>query len=427
MDTTLILQRDLAYDQIFEQEFGVKATHRIIAPSRVNLIGEHSDYYDNFVLPMAIDNIAMVSLLRPRDDNKIRMYSMNITELEEPRIEFSIMDSRSKLQWVQYIQGAIAMYAEEYTRKALKGFDILIDSSIPIGGGLSSSSVLTMTTLAALGIANGFTDGEKKIEPDQAIDLINNKGSDSKSVKLLDKLCMMGCWAEYWYGTRGGAMDHFATTVSRRGSATLLDNRSFEYKYIPIPAELSIVVCNTMVRHNQLYSGFKARKDSAMQGFAKIHRHYPEAKNIRDITLAILEKHKSELESDEYKRMKHPITEKERVFAFTKALSAKDFAKLGEIINEAFVSLRDDYEVSCQELNIMQKAAVDSPGCFGARITGGGFGGCIVAFVKSDRKAEFMKSVREKYDNNPAIKKAAIQSEVWEAHSGNGLTITNLN
>ncbi len=413
-------------EQVFQQEFGTKAIFRIVTPSRVNLIGGHSDYYENFVLPMAVDNVKMAALLRPRQDNRIRMYSKNINELEEPRIEFLIGDNRSKLQWVQYVQGAIAMYAEEYTRKTLKGFDVLIDSSIPIGGGLSSSSVLTMTALAALGLANGFTDGENKIENSRAIEMINKKSADKPTARLLDKLCMMGCWAEYWYGTRGGAMDHFATTVSRKGYATLLDNRSFTYEYISIPEELSILVCNTMVRHNQLYSGFKERKDAAMRGFAKLHRRYPEARNIRDISLERLEKYRGELTRDEYKKMKHPITEKERVFAFVEALKQKDFSRLGEIVNEAFASLRDDYDVSCEELNLMQRAAVNSPGCYGARITGGGFGGCIVAFVDQTNKEEFIQSVKEKYDNDPTIETQGIKSEIWEAHSGNGLTIEKL-
>lgn len=411
---------------LFEREFGIKPTHKITTPSRVNLIGEHSDYYESFVLPMAIDNVQMVSFVHPRNDSLIRMYSKNITEIEEPRIEFSIMDTRSKLQWVQYVQGAIAMYAEEFTRKALKGFDILIDSSIPIGSGLSSSSVLTMTTLAALGLANGFTDGDKKYDTSEALALLNNKADDAVTKKLLDKLCMMGCWAEYWYGTRGGSMDHFATTVSKKGNATLLDNRTFDYKYVPIPSEVAIIVCNTMVRHNQLFNGFNDRKKMAMSGFAKLHQHYPEIKNIRDIDIKTLDEHKSELTADEYSKMKHPVTERERVFDFISALKENDFAKVGEIINRAFASLRDDYDVSCEELNVMQQAAIDSPGCFGARITGGGFGGCIVAFVDQAQKEAFMASVKKKYDDSPAIKQQNVSSEIWEAHSGDGLHINVL-
>ncbi|HOX41284.1 MAG TPA: galactokinase family protein [bacterium] len=407
----------------FEQEFGAKPQYKIVTPSRVNLIGEHVDYYDSFVLPMAIDNVRMVAWVRPRNDDRIRMHTLNLGNLEEPMIELSTQDTRSKLQWVQYVQGAIAMYAEEYTRKALKGFDILIDSSIPIGGGLSSSSVLTMTTLAALGLSNGFTDGDRKLSESEAIELLKNKGSEGEAGKFLDKICTMGCWAEYWYGTRGGAMDHFATTVSRKGFATLLDNRSFHYDYVPIPKELSIVVCNTMVRHNQLFNGFGERKKMAMSGFAKLHQHYPEMKNIRDVTLEMLDRHRSELTEDEYKKMRHPVTEKDRVFGFIDAVKEKNYTKLGQIIIEAFVSLRDDYDVSCDELNIMQAAAVNSPGCYGARITGGGFGGCIVAFVDTGQKDAFMEEVKKKYDSHPFITKQGIDSEVWEAHSGDGLTI----
>jgi len=415
------MQEDLS--KKFKKEFGADPIFEIIVPSRVNLIGEHSDYYDNFVLPMAIDNVGMISLIRPRDDDKIVMHTMNLGELEEPRIELSTQDNRSKLQWVQYVQGAIAMYAEEYTRKALKGFDILINSSIPIGGGLSSSSALTMTSLTALGLANGFTNGDKKLELEVAVKLINEKGNQGEAAKLLDKLCMMGCWAEYWYGTRGGAMDHFAITVSKAGNATLLDNRSFKYEYTPIPNELAIIICNTSVRHNQLYSGFGDRKKSAMSGFAKIHRHHSELINIRDIDIEMLERYADELVEDEYKKMKHPITEKQRVFKFVDAIKNNQFEKLGQTINEAFLSLRDDYDVSCEELNIMQEAAVTSPGCYGARITGGGFGGCIVAFVDRKEKESFAAAVKKKYDDNPEIKNAGVKADIWEAHSGDGLQI----
>jgi galactokinase len=411
---------------VFKKEFGHDALYEIVTPSRINLIGEHSDYYDNPVLPMAIDNVKMVSLVRPRLDNLIRIHSKNISELEEPRYNFSIMDNRSKLQWIQYVQGAIAMYAEEYTRKKLKGLDILIDSSIPIGGGLSSSSALTMTALAAFGLANDFTDGNLKVKKERAIDLINKKETDQKSAKLLDKFCMMGCWAEYWYGTRDGAMDHFAITVSKKGYATLLDNRHFTYKYVPINENLAMMVCNTMVRHNQLYSGFKDRKETAMHGFAKLHRHFPKAKSIADITLEQLNRYKKELTKDEYHKMKHPITEKIRVFEFVAALKVGDYIKLGRIANAAFASLRDEYDVSCPELNIMQKAATDSPGCFGARITGGGFGGSIVAFVDQKKKADFVTAVKKSYDKNPTIAKKGIKSEIWEARSGDGLIINCL-
>jgi galactokinase len=414
-------------EKIFVKEFKQKPVYKISVPSRVNLIGEHSDYFDNFVLPMAINNVGMISYIRPRSDSKIKMHSLNLGNLEEPTIELSTQDTRSKVQWVQYVQGAIAMYAEEFTRKALKGFDILLDSSIPIGGGLSSSSALTMTTLMALGLVNGFTDGNKKIPADQAIELINKKGNSGQAAKLLDKLCMMGCWAEYWYGTRGGAMDHFAITVSKQGNATLLDNRTFDYFYIPIPKDLSIIICNTMVRHNQLYTEYGERKKSAMRGFAKIHQDFPEMKNIRDIDLKTLEKYKDRLTKDEYKKMKHPITEKERVFGFVEAIKAKNFKKLGQIIDEAFVSLRDDFDVSCEELNIMQDAAKKSAGCFGARITGGGFGGCIVAFVDSAKKDEFTKEVKARYDSHPFIKKQKIDSDIWEALPGTGLKIEKIN
>ena len=149
-------------------------------------------------------------------------------------------------------------------------------------------------------------------------------------------------------------------------------------------------------------------------------------KNVRDITLEQLEEHKSELEDEEYRRMRHPVTEKVRVFDFIKALEANDYKGAGDLLNQTHKSLDEDYEVTCDELNIMQKAAVDSPGCFGARMVGGGFGGCVVALVSKDKKQEFIKSVKERYDNVPEINKQKIDSEIWEAISGDGLKIERL-
>lgn len=410
----------------FVGEFGYEPLYKITTPSRVNLIGEHTDWSDGFVLPMAIDNVNMVSYVSPRKDDVIRMLTNSLKDDEKPHYEISTLSERVKDQWVQYIQGAIAMFAEEYSRKALKGFDIVINSTIPIGAGLSSSSVLTMTSLAAMGIANNFADGDRDFSIDEAIKLIDGKGDSKESHHLLSKLCMMGCWAEYWYGTRGGSMDHFATTVSKKGKAILLDNRSHDYSYVPIPNELSIIICNTMVRHNQLYSGYAERKKEALSGFAKMEQQFPELGNIRDANIGQLESVKNKLKKKEYIRLKHIINENRRVGNFIEAMNAKDFEKMGEIANEAFDSLRYDYEVSCDELNIMQEAAVDSPGCFGARITGGGFGGCIVAFVDQKNKKEFMESIKKKYDSNLMIMNSGIKSEIWEAHSGDGMCIEKL-
>ncbi len=408
---------------VFKQKFSRDPQYRIQVPSRVNLIGEHSDYFDNFVMSMAVDNLTMKSLVSPRDDDKIRMYSMNLAKEDKPSEEFSVYDDRIKDQWVQYVQGAIAMYAEEFTRRKLKGFDLLIDSSIPVGGGLSSSSALTMTSLMALGISNGFTDGVKDFDAEQAIEFINKKNEDPQTKKLFQKMFMMGCWAEYWYGTRGGFNDHLAMLVGKKNFASVSDNREKDYQYVKIPAGLAIVICNTMVKHNQLFSQFDGRKKDAWRGLSKLEQYVPGAKNIRDITKEILEEHKNELTDIEYRRMLHPVTEKERVFGFIKAFDNADFEKAGKLLNETHESLKNNYEVSCEELDIMQESAVKSTGCYGARLVGGGFGGCVIALVKDSQKNEFIQEVKKNYDTNPKISAKKINCEVWEAVSGDGIKI----
>lgn len=419
--------------QKFQEKFDATPEFEVVVPSRINLIGEHSDYFENFVLSMAAGNFHMRSLVRPRNDQKVRMFSVNLdrknvelTQNHRSMEEFSVLDDRIKDQWVQYVQGAIAMYAEEYTRRKLKSFDLLIDSSIPVGGGLSSSSALTMTALIALGISNGFTDGEKDYTAEEGIGMINKKADDESSKKLLQKIFMMGCWTEYWYGTRGGFNDHLAMTVGKKGFASLSDNRHKTYEYVPIPEGLAFVVCNTMVRHNQLYSEYDVRKNDAWRALAKLEKYSPNAKNVRDIDRKLLEDHKEDLTDLEYRRLLHPITEKDRVFGFVEAFKNSDFKKAGELLSGTHDSLRDNYEVSCAELDIMQEAALESPGCFGARLVGGGFGGCVVALVDENKVDEFIGFVKSKYDENSKIKAQKIDSEIWEAESGEGIQIKSL-
>jgi len=410
----------------FQKRFDKKPRYKIVVPSRVNLIGEHSDYFDMLVCPMAIENVAMISYVKPRRDDKIRIYTKNLPKEEKPMYELTTMDDRKNDQWIQYVQGAIAMFAEEYTRKALKGFDILIDSSIPIGAGLSSSTALTMTALTALGLTNKFPNGRLPYTTKRAIKLINKKGDTHLSHKIMSKLCMMGCWAEYWYGTRGGAMDHFATTVSRKGYATLLDNKDFSYDYVPIPEELAIIICDTGVRHNQLFSNFDDRKKDAFGGFKKIREIYPRAKSVRNISYDKLKASKNKLTDLEYRRLRHPITEKIRLEKFVKALRSSNFIKAGEMLNATMDSLRDDYEVSCFELDLMHDIANKQKGCFGSRLSGGGFGGALVALVDQKHKEDFMKNVEKEYNDNSKIKSKKIESKVWEAESGDGLHVIKL-
>ncbi len=412
--------------EVFMSGFGSSPEFKIVTPSRVNIIGEHSDYFDNFVLSMAVENLAMSAYIKPRDDNKIRIFSLNLKDTEKPFFEFSISDDRYKIQWIQYVQGAVAMYAEEYRRRNLKGFDVLIDSTIPVGGGLSSSSALTMTTLAALGIANGFTDGQNDYSGSEGIEIINSKADNEKTQKVMKKFFMMGCWAEYWYGTRGGFNDHLALTVSKKNSATLSDNREKSYLYSPIPEGGSWIVCNTMVKHNQLYSEYDNRKKNAFSAINKLQAEYPEVENARDVTREMLENNRDKFSDLEYRRLKHPVTERERVFAFMESLGEKNFVRAGELLNETHSSLKDDYEVTCKELNIMQEAANSIDGCYGSRMVGGGFGGCIIALVASDKKENFMSEIRDKYNNHQDIRDRGINTEVWEAISGDGIKIQKI-
>lgn len=412
--------------KLFREGFGIVPKYKIVTPSRVNIIGEHSDYFDNFVLSIAVENLSFNAFVAPREDDRIRVLSLNLKNDEKPFFEFSTKDDRYKTQWIQYLQGAIAMYAEEFRRRNLKGFDMMIDSTIPVGGGLSSSSALTMTALAALGLSNGFTDGDNDYSAAEGMSMINLKADNATTQNLMKKFFMMGCWSEYWYGTRGGFNDHLAIACGKKLNATLSDNRHKSFQYSPIPADVAFVVCNTMVKHNQLFSEYDLRKKQAFSGIAKLEKHYPEIQNARDISAEVLEQHKTELEGKEYCRLKHAVSERERVFAFMESMKKNDFETAGQLLNQTHQSLDSDYEVTCPELNLMQEAANSIDGCYGARMVGGGFGGCVVALVDQEHKSRFIEEVKKKYNSNPGIAPRKIKAEVWEAVSGNGLHIEDV-
>ncbi|HJZ67464.1 MAG TPA: galactokinase [Blastocatellia bacterium] len=338
------------------------------APGRVNLIGEHTDYNDGFVMPVAIDLYTQVAI-KPRDDRKLSIHSENFSE----SIEFNLdqPEPRASRHWSDYVRGVAVVL--EQAGYALRGADLAIQSNVPIGAGLSSSAATEVATASAL---------------------LENSDSDIDRVELA-KLCQRA--ENEFVGMRCGIMDQFVSCCAREGRALMLDCRSLEYKLLPLPENVRLVICNTMVKHELGASEYNTRRGECEAGVRHFARVLANVRALRDVTVRDLEQKRDELPDVIYKRCRHVVTENARVNKAADALSRCDLSSFGELMAESHRSLRDDYEVSCSELDTMVNLANEVEGVYGVRMTGGGFGGCTVNLVKADRVQQFKRAVAQGY------------------------------
>jgi len=360
------------------------------APGRVNLIGEHTDYNDGYVMPIAIDLYTWVAAGR-REDRILQVHSVHFGEtLELPLDELTGPPRR---HWSDYIRGVAAEL--ETSGQKLSGANLVIHGQLPLGAGLSSSASLEVATALAVMWTSKF-----ELPPLEMV-----------------KLCQR---AEHEYaGTRCGMMDQFATIFARLRHALMLDCRSFEYTLLPIPAEASVVVANTMVRHELAASEYNHRRADCETGVRILRQHLPRVLALRDVTSADLEEHKSELPDQVYRRCRHVVSENQRVLGAAEALQAGDLDRFGQYMYESHRSLRCEYQVSSPELDVLVQLASACPGVYGARMTGGGFGGCTVNLVRSDAVEQFQAKIAEGYARAtgliPAVYacSAAEGAEAW--------------
>jgi galactokinase len=332
----------------FHAVFGPGGPVRIIrAPGRVNLIGEHTDYNDGFVFPMAIEPEVRIAC-RARADGKVRVGSTSFPgEFAEFAIGGAIPLGQPK--WGNYFRGVAHFLQEAGVR--LTGMDALVDNTLPVGSGLSSSAAIEVgTTRAFLALANVPMAYEK-----------------------VAQICQQ---AEHKYANVPcGIMDMTASAGGKAGHALLLDCRSFAVTYVPVPpAEVRVVIMNTMVRHELSGGEYAERRAQCEEAAA----HF-KVKALRDLTVPELLKGEKHLPVAVYRRARHVVTEIARTLEAAAALRDGHYETAGKLMNASHVSLRDDYEVSCEELDFLAAEAVKVPGVYGARMTGGGFGGCAVA------------------------------------------------
>ena len=353
----------------FKARFGTGASvYR--APGRVNLIGEHTDYNEGFVLPAAIGFSCWVGI-SPRADGKLIVYSENFREAHETR--WDALGAHGAGHWWDYPLGvAWALQGAGYR---LRGADIYIAGDVPLGAGLSSSAAIEVSTGYALLSAAGH-----------AVDRT--------------KLALLCQRAENEYvGARVGIMDQFVSCHGRAGQALLIDCRSLEYKAIRLPAKVSLVICNTMVKHKLQAGEYNVRRAECEEAVRKLSAAMPTIGSLRDVSLEQLAQNRSLLPETLYRRCRHVVSENQRVQKVAELFEQGKTEGLRELMAASHQSMRDDYEISCRELDTMVEIAARQRGVYGARMTGGGFGGCTINFVDVEHAAEFQRRVSAEYES----------------------------
>ncbi len=338
------------------------------APGRVNLIGEHTDYNDGFVMPCAIGLRTRVSIA-PLPDRTLLVRSKDFPGIFEG--DSGSLPKQSSGEWWDYVVG-IALALRDLGSPA-QGAELLVHSDIPIGAGLSSSAALEVASALALLSLNSAT----------------------MPLSDIAKLCQR--MENTFVGARVGIMDQFVSCLGKAGHALLLDCRSLSYELIPIPANLKLVICNTMVKHQLAGSEYNRRREECEQGVRMLAQWYPKIRALRDLSPEQLLEHRSGVPETIYKRCQHVLEENARVQAAAACLRSNDLEGAGNLMRASHRSLRDLYEVSCRELDLMVECAEGLPGYFGGRMTGGGFGGCTVNLVRGADAVSFAQHISARY------------------------------
>lgn len=355
----------------FEKQFGEGGRVRVIrSPGRVNLIGEHTDYNDGFVLPMATD-LEVLLACRGRDDGVVRFAS---AAFPDQPVEFSIQQKiePGRVPWANYIRGVAA--ALQSAGLPLVGMDALLMNTLPVGGGLSSSAAIEVATAQALLTLQGLT-------MDAA------------------RLAMICQKAEHDFaGVPCGIMDQTIVAGARAGHAMLLDCRDLSRKFVTVdPMELRVVVVNSMIHHELADGEYARRRKQCEQAVEHLRKARPEIRALRDVTAAMLDASKAGMDGVAYRRARHVVSENERTVEAAEKLSSRMYEEVGQLMLRSHASLRDDYEVSCAELDFIVDESAGFRGVYGARMTGGGFGGCAVALVQPRHADAFAAHIAERY------------------------------
>jgi galactokinase len=352
----------------FDQSFQIHPRLIIRAPGRVNLIGEHTDYNDGFVLPVAIDRATYVAA-RPRDDRMVHVVAVDLQD--EDSFSLDRIEHSTTRHWSNYVRGVLkGLLAAGHQ---LGGANLTITSDVPRGAGLSSS--------AALEVAVGYTF--------QTLSRLNILG---------EELALLAQGAENSFvGVQCGIMDQFISALGQADHALLIDCRDLGYRSVPLPPDARIVVCDSHIERALASSAYNQRRQECEEAVRILKQWYPKIRALRDIHSEQLEEHSADLPDIVRARARHVVTENERALRGAEALDRGDVAAFGLLMNASHASLRDDYEVSLPEMDVLVAAAQAQPGCYGSRLTGAGFGGCTVNLVAAEHVERFSTEVASAY------------------------------
>jgi galactokinase len=372
--------------QKFQEEYNNDPHWITRSPGRVNIIGEHTDYNDGFVLPMAINYAAWVAL-RPRSDNQIRIRALDMNE----ELVFNLDNfTKDTPGWQEYVKGVAWALQEEGF--GLSGWEGVVAGDVPIGAGLSSSAALELALARAFALVSGLEWDPRRIA------LACQKAEN------------------HWVGINSGIMDQMVSACGKENNALLIDCRNLETRLVPLPEKARIVILDTATRRGLVDSEYNERRAQC-----EATACYFNVPALRDLSLEELEDRLGLLNQTLYNRARHVLSANQRVLNAVRALEQGDPAALGELMNASHASMRDDYEISREEMDQMVAIAQEQPGSYGARMTGGGFGGCAIALVAEDQVDLFRSEVGKQY-----YEKTGLEAQIYLTQAVDGTSFEEL-
>ena len=377
---------------MFAELFGDSEGARFyFSPGRVNLIGEHTDYNGGHVFPCAL-TLGTYGAARKREDNKIHFYSMNLDSFGVVEASLDDLTNKKEYNWANYPLGVVWAFKEK-GHTITSGFDMVIWGNIPNGSGLSSSASLEVLTGVIL------------------TDLF-----EIKDLSMTD-LALIGQYSENNFnGCNCGIMDQFAVAMGKKDHAIFLDTSDLSYEYAPCVLDgAKIVITNSKVKHSLVDSAYNDRRNECAAALKALQSEL-DIQALGDLTPEEFEAHKSLIKDEiQLQRAKHAVYENQRTVDAVTALKAGDIESFGKLMNQSHISLRDDYDVSCEEIDILVDLAWKIPGVLGSRITGGGFGGCTVSIVKDESVDTFIETIGKTY-----LEKVGHEAEFYTVDIGDG-------
>lgn len=385
------MMKEKLFDKFAELFGNTEEVRFYFSPGRVNLIGEHTDYNGGHVFPCAL-TIGTYGVARKRTDNKIHFYSMNLDNFGVIEVSLDDLSYQKRYNWANYPLGVIWAFTEK-GYKLDSGFDMVIRGNIPNGSGLSSSASLEVLT---------------------GVILTDLFGIDSLT---MTDLALIGQYSENNFnGCNCGIMDQFAVANGKADNAIFLDTSTLNFEYAPVKLkDAKIIITNSKVKHSLVDSAYNTRRQECADALAALQT-VVDIQSLGDLDMETFERHKAVIgDAVKEKRAKHAVAENQRTIEAVAALRTDDITRFGELMNQSHISLRDDYEVSCEEIDILVDLAWNTPGVIGSRITGGGFGGCTVSIVKNDAIDTFIDTIGKAYKE-----KVGHEAEFYTVEIGDG-------